>query len=115
LDNPDYLTWTDLNNMKDLVYFGNHTWSHHSSGGTEEKLDEEIGLADKQLAEHGFNNLKIFAYPYGTPSGNAEEVLKKDGYEIAFTTTHGNILCKGQSLILPRVRIGNAPLSSYGL
>jgi peptidoglycan/xylan/chitin deacetylase (PgdA/CDA1 family) len=115
LNNPDYLTWDDLNSMKDLVYFGNHTWSHHSSDGTEEKQNEEIGLADKQLNDHGFNPAKIFAYPYGNPSVNAEEVLKKDRYEIAFTTTHGNILCKGQELELPRIRVGNESLNNYGL
>jgi peptidoglycan/xylan/chitin deacetylase (PgdA/CDA1 family) len=115
LNNPDYLTWDDLNSMKDLVYFGNHTWSHHSSGGTEEKQDQEIGLADQQLADHGYNQFKIFAYPYGKPSGNSEEVLKNKNYEIAFTTTHGSTLCKGKSLELPRIRIGDAPLSSYGL
>jgi peptidoglycan/xylan/chitin deacetylase (PgdA/CDA1 family) len=115
LNNPDYLTWGDLDSMKDLVYMGNHTWSHHSSSGTEEKQDQEIGMADKQLSEHGFNNLKIFAYPYGNPSAKAEDILKKDGYEIAFTTVHGNILCKGKNLELPRIRVGNAPLNSYGL
>lgn len=115
LNNPDYLSWSDLDSMKDLVYLGNHTWSHHNSGGTEEKQNQEIGLADKQLSEHGLNNLKIFAYPYGKPSGNAEEVLKKDGYGIAFTTNHGNVMCKKQSLELPRIRIGNGLLSNYGL
>jgi len=115
LNNPGYLTWDDLNSMKDLVYFGNHTWSHHSSGGPEEKQDEEIGLADRQLSEHGFNNSKVFAYPYGKPSGNAEDVLTKDGYTLAFTTTHGSILCKGKKFELPRIRIGNAPLNAYGL
>jgi peptidoglycan/xylan/chitin deacetylase (PgdA/CDA1 family) len=115
VNNLDYFTWDQMNQMKDLVYFGNHTWSHHSSGGTEEKQDEEIGLADKQLSEKGFNNQNIFAYPYGKPSGNAEEVLRNKKYNLAFTTTHGNIMCKGKSLELPRIRVGNAPLNKYGL
>jgi peptidoglycan/xylan/chitin deacetylase (PgdA/CDA1 family) len=25
LNNPGYMSWDDLNQMKDLVYFGNHT------------------------------------------------------------------------------------------
>ena len=115
LNNPDYLTWDDLNSMKDLVYFGNHTWSHHSSGGTTEKLDEEISLADKQLNEHSFNDSKIFAYPFGKSSGNAENILNKYKYSLAFTTTHGNILCRGKKFDLPRIRIGNAQLNKYGL
>jgi len=115
LNNPGYMSWDDLNQMKDLVYFGNHTWSHHSSAGTKEKQKEEIGLADKQLKEHGLNDEKIFAYPYGAASSNAKDVLVSDGYEIAFTTVHGNILCRGKSLELPRVRVGDASLKSYGL
>ena len=115
LNNPGYMTWDDLNQMKDLVYFGNHTWSHHSSAGTKEKLTEEITMADKQLSEHGLNPNKIFAYPYGNPGNSAEDILKTNGYEIAFTTVHGNILCKEKSLELPRIRVGNAALSVYGL
>lgn len=115
LNNPGYMTWDDLNQMKDLVYFGNHTWSHHSSSGTKEKQTEEIGLADKQLKEHGLNDEKIFAYPYGATSKNAKDVLTTDGYQIAFTTVHGNILCRGRSLELPRIRVGDASLKSYGL
>jgi peptidoglycan/xylan/chitin deacetylase (PgdA/CDA1 family) len=115
LENNGYMSWSDLNEMKDLVYFANHTWSHHSSAGTKEKLTEEITLADRQLADHGLNSEKIFAYPYGASGKTDEEILKANGYEIAFTTTHGNILCKGKSLELPRIRVGNAPLKSYGL
>ncbi len=115
LNNPGYMSWDDLNQMKDLVYFGNHTWSHHSSAGTKEKQTEEITLADKQLRDHGLNSDKIFAYPYGGASKAAEEVLRDNGYEISFTTVHGNILCKGKSLELPRIRVGNASLKSYGL
>lgn len=115
LNNPGYMTWDDLNQMKDLVYFGNHTWSHYSSSGTKEKQTEEINLADKQLREHGLNDEKIFAYPYGSASKNAKEVLTNDGYQVAFTTVHGNILCRGKSLELPRIRVGDASLKSYGL
>lgn len=115
LNNPGYMSWDDLNQMKDLVYFGNHTWSHQSSSGSKEKLTEEIGLADKQLTEHNLNDLKIFAYPYGNPGKTAEDILKNNGYEIAFTTVHGNILCRGKSLELPRIRVGNSTLKAYGL
>ncbi len=115
LNNPGYLSWQDMNNMKDLVSFGNHTWSHHSSSGTKEEQEKEIGMANQQLNEHGFNSVKSFAYPYGPSSNNAEQVLKEKGYTMAFTTVHGNIMCKGKYLDLPRIRVGNAPLNNYGL
>ncbi|MEI8067347.1 MAG: polysaccharide deacetylase family protein [Candidatus Shapirobacteria bacterium] len=115
VNNPDYLSLDQMKEMKDSVYFANHTWSHHSSAGTKEVLDKEIGTADLQLSENGFNPEKIFAYPYGNPSLEAINVLKEKKYNIAFTTKHGNILCRGKALELSRIRVGNAPLSSYGL
>lgn len=115
LDNPDYLNWDQIKSMSDLVYFGNHTWSHHSSAGSLEVLEKEIGKADSQLSEKGLNANKIFAYPYGNPSVEAEKVLREKGYNLAFTTKYGNLLCKGKSLELPRIRIGDAPLNEYGL
>ncbi|HEX8923921.1 MAG TPA: polysaccharide deacetylase family protein [Patescibacteria group bacterium] len=115
--NPDYLTWDQIKEMNasGLVYFGNHTWSHHSSAGTLEVQDKEISIADTQLAEHGQNSDKIFAYPYGKPSSDAEMILGKYKYNMAFTTTHGTIMCQKQRYILPRIRIGNAELKRFGL
>ena len=80
-----------------------------------EEMQKEISLADSQLADHGVNNPKIFAYPYGIDTSSAEQYLQSLGYSLSFTTNYGSILCKGQRLSLPRIRIGNAPLSAYGL
>lgn len=117
VDNPRYLSWQKIEEMKNsgLIYFGNHTWSHHNSSGTIELQDKEIGLADKQLAEKNLDNCKVFAYPYGKPSQNSEKALEQLGYKMAFTTTHGNLVCKQQNLEIPRIRVGNAQLNSYGL
>ena len=116
LQNPDYLTWQNIAEMSSsgLVYFANHTWSHHPSSGSVATQDKEISLANTQLSDHGQDPNKIFAYPYGNPSKDAEIVLAKYNFQLAFTTRHGSIMCKGQKYELPRIRIGNAPLSSYG-
>jgi peptidoglycan/xylan/chitin deacetylase (PgdA/CDA1 family) len=102
-------------NDSGLVYFANHTWSHHSSAGSLELQDKEIRLADGQLAEKGQNTDKIFAYPYGNPSVDAEKILLKYGYKLAFTTRPGNVMCKGKRFTLPRTRMGNAGLKHFGL
>ena len=117
IQNPDYLSWNQMKEMSSagLIYFGNHTWSHHSSSGTSEVLEKEISLADTQLAEHGENQSKIFAYPYGNPSSGAKVVLQKLDYKIAFTTVHGSIQCKGKRYELPRIRVGGSNLKTYGL
>jgi len=115
VNNPDYLTWDEINQMKDLVYFANHTWSHHNQSGSAETITKEISLADTQLKDKGLNDQKIFAYPYGSTNQEEINILKNYGYNLAFTTKHGNIMCKGKSFELPRIRVGNAPLSQYGL
>lgn len=114
--NPGYLTWSQIDEMNasGLVLFANHTWSHKSMSASKVEVDMEILTADRELSEHTLNNPKVFAYPYGTVSNDAQAKLQNLGYKVAFTTHSGSVLCKKQALILPRVRIGNAPLASYG-
>lgn len=116
LENPGYTTWGKLAGLnQNLFYFANHTWSHKSSYGDLKTETFEITTADTQLKDHHFNQNLVFAYPYGPSSKNDETVLSSLGYKLAFTTVHGSYLCKGQRFDLPRIRIGNANLNSYGL
>jgi len=115
LENPDYMSWSNLTGLSGSFHFGNHTWSHKNVAGTMEVIRNEISLADTQLADRGFNSPKIFAYPYGLANANAQKILQDLGYQLAFTTQPGRILCAKQRLALPRIRIGNSPLSNYGL
>jgi len=113
----NYLSWEDLKTLgnNSNYLFANHTWSHHSSISDTKTLLFEITTADTQLKDHALGQVAIFAYPYGTPSTNAETILEQLSYKLAFTTTHGTYLCKKQRLTLPRIRIGNAQLNNYGL
>jgi peptidoglycan/xylan/chitin deacetylase (PgdA/CDA1 family) len=115
--NPGYISWGQISdaNSSGLVLFANHTWSHKNIKADSSVVDKEISTADTQLIERGLNNPKVFAYPYGIVGSYAEGVLAKLGYKLAFTTQPGSVLCKKQRLSLPRVRIGDMELSSYGL
>lgn len=117
IQNPEYLTWQEIKEMSGsgLVYFGNHTWSHHSSTNSLQVMEKEIGLADSQLRENGQNRLGVFAYPYGKSSVQAKQVLSQMNYQLAFTTTYGNLSCKGNRLELPRIRVRNEPKLYLGL
>lgn len=117
VDNPGYLTWEQIAKTakSGLIFFANHTWSHHSVVVSKDVVEWEIATADMQLAEKGLNSPKVFAYPYGDENSFAKEILKKLNYSLAFTTRYARTLCKGQRLDLPRIRIGNTPLSAYGL
>lgn len=117
VENPGYLSWSSVVSLATTqsVLMANHTWSHHNvAGGNKTVITKEITLADTQLQDHGLNVPKVFGYPYGLTSSFAVSLLQQMGYQLAFTTQHGSIQCKQQRLLLPRIRIGNAPLSSYG-
>lgn len=117
MENYDYLTWAKINEMKisGVINFGNHTWSHRNVGGNKATVTKEISTADTQLADHGLNEVKTFAYPYGIETSFAEKLLSSMGYKLAFTTVPGRTMCKQKRFDLPRIRIGNSSLSVYGL
>lgn len=116
VNNPGYLNWSQISEMSTQnILFANHTWSHHSMASSVSVDTQEISVADTQLSQHNLNIPKVFAYPYGTKSLTAEKVLTSLNYQLAFTTIHGRILCARQNLRLPRLRIGDSPLSTYGL
>lgn len=114
MDNPGYLNWKEIDAMKELVHFGNHTWSHKSVLTQIPVMQKEIQTADNQLSEKGLNNPKIFAYPYGPENIAANNYLQTLNYKLAFTTKNGNIMCKKLRLSLPRIRVGNVSISRYG-
>ena len=114
MNNPDYLTWQQITEMNGKILFANHTWSHKNVQVSVASMQSEISTADTQLTDHGLNVPKVFAYPFGLETSAAEAYLSSLGYKIAFTTDPGNILCKKQRFSLPRIRVGNAPLSNYG-
>jgi len=115
MDNPGYLSWNEIAlASSSSVLYANHTWSHKNMQTTKEKIEFEIGTADNQLAERSLNSPKVFAYTYGLVSDWAKTYLDKLGYKLAFSTRPGSTLCKKQRLELPRVRIGDVPLSVYG-
>lgn len=115
VNNPDYLTWDEINSMNGPVTFANHTWSHKSlPAASVSDQQNEISLANTQLSDRGLNNPKAFAYPNGGYTVAAENYLRSLGYGAAFGTIPGSIECKKQRFDLPRLRIGNAPLSYYG-
>lgn len=113
VNNPNYLTWDQMTSTSNILY-ANHTWSHKNVMVSTTDMQYEISTADTQLSDHKLNSPKIFAYPYGLDTNASEKYLSSLGYKAAFTTASGSTLCARQRFALPRLRIGNAPLSSYG-
>jgi peptidoglycan/xylan/chitin deacetylase (PgdA/CDA1 family) len=115
MDNPGYLSWNQIVSLAGSGFsFGNHTWSHVGVTGSQEKVQTEINTADTQLTSHGLNSTKVFAYPMGSTSLWVQNYLTSLGYQMAFTTQSGSVLCQQRRMALPRIRISNTSLSVYG-
>ncbi len=118
LGNPDYMSWDELKRMIDtgFIFAYDHTWSHANVAGLPpDKAKNEILLAKTQLQEHLGINPNIFAYPYGTESQGVVNILRDNGFIAALSTIPGVTQCDSFIMSLHRTRIGNSPLSSYGL
>ena len=117
VEGANYISWDQLREMvgSGLITVGNHTLSHPSlSILTEERLKDEI-ISAKNIIEGNLGiSVNIFAYPYGGANGEAEKILKENGFVAAVTSSRG-LSCAKLPYELSRIRIGNAQLSSYGL
>lgn len=114
-----YFTVDELKQMvgSGTMFAYNHTWSHFAmGGGPKEKAVQEVTTAQNQLNQMLGKASPIFVYPYG--SGQTIpwvwQLLKDNGYIAAFSTLGGTYQCEGNIMALPRIHIGNAPMSSYG-
>lgn len=112
-----YVTWEQLREMvgSGLVTVGDHTLSHPSLPIlSEERLKDEIVSAKNILEAQLGTTINVFSYPYGGSNGEVEKILKESAFMAAVTTKRG-LSCAKLPYELPRIRIGNAPLSNYGL
>lgn len=112
----EYLSWEQLREMQSsgLITIGDHTLSHPSLPVlSEEKVRNEILAAQNILQANLGITINLFAYPYGGFNGEAEKILREGGFVAAVTTRRG-LACAKLPYELPRIRIGNTPLSSYG-
>lgn len=113
----DYLTWEQAKEMAQnpLVIIGDHTLSHRPvTNITVKEVENEIVSAKSILEENLGIRVNTFAYPYGNHNGLAEKILKDHGFAAAVTSSRG-LSCAKLPYELPRIRVGNFPLSSLGL
>jgi peptidoglycan/xylan/chitin deacetylase (PgdA/CDA1 family) len=118
MGNADMLSWSEVKALKDsgLFYFTNHTWSHYAiNRGPQEKINSEIDTGASQIQSYTGQLVNMFTYPYGAYNDRAIATLKQKGYIGAFSEIPGQYQCDSFLMTLHRIRIGNAPLSSYGL
>lgn len=118
VEGADYLTWSQISEMggSGLFSFMDHTWSHFSlPAGSADKVEMEIMTAKKQIQDRTGQNIDLIVYPYGSFNDFTVNAVRKDGFAGGFSTIGGIYQCDSFILTLHRTRIGNAPLSYYGI
>ena len=115
-DRSGYVSWIWTKNNATLhTLIANHTWSHVALQTTNTGERNQITKNEEDLKKYDIPTLPVFAYPYGQYDQKAVNILFEKKYGLAFTTNQGSLLCKGKRLEPPRIRVGNSPLSAYGL
>ena len=112
-----YLTWSQIREMdqSSLVMIGNHTWSHKNLTGSNRSVVEgEINTSQAQFESFLGKKPNFFAYPYGADNATVESVLQQSGFKGALLT-YPHLQCAKLPYRLGRRRIGDAPLSAYGI
>ena len=116
-----YLSWAQLATMaKHGMEIGNHTVSHtavSSVHGT--ALANAINRAAATIVTHlaalGVTvRVTTFAYPYGSVSTEAHNLLRARGYTLALTEVHGLVNTLKDPLYAPRIRVSRGE-SARGL
>lgn len=89
------LSWEDIRLMnKDNFELGGHTKNHVNLGHTKNciYMDEEIKEDKKKIEKQINQEIKYFAYPFGSISdisSNAVKIIKDVGYQSSFTIIPG--------------------------
>lgn len=117
IDKPGYMNWDHLIEMSHNPYakLYNHTTSHAQlSTLSKEGIVQEVGNANNDFKQKlGLDN-KIVAYPYGSYNDLVLETMKEMGMTAAISTDPGRNQCLSNIMRLPRVRVANGPMASYG-
>jgi peptidoglycan/xylan/chitin deacetylase (PgdA/CDA1 family) len=97
-----------------LVSFGSHTVHHPSLPNCDAtQLDAELAVSKRQIEDWTDSPVGLFAYPGGRFDGREEDVLVRNGYELAVTTT-GRVYRPGvdSSYFVPRLELGDGSYPS---
>ncbi|SDC50449.1 polysaccharide deacetylase family protein [Geotoga petraea] len=99
------LSKEELDEMKDVFEYANHTKSMHTRQGDKtalQKEDKEKFINDYISCEKCVTTEKVFAYPFGIYDQRNIEWLKEIGVLLAFTTDNGVNNLKTNTLELRR-------------
>ncbi|WP_374719578.1 polysaccharide deacetylase family protein [Parageobacillus toebii] len=94
-DTLQFLSWPEINQMRDVFEFASHTHALHNRGtdgiGNLLKEPRQIVKADLLQSRKLLNGTTYFAYPFGQYKQETIDILKETGFTMAFTTKIGTV------------------------
>lgn len=110
-----YLDWDQVREMhKGGFVFGSHTLSHVSlTAVTPDEAFHQLIRSKEGIEWRLDAPVKYFAYPTGTYSDEIQELVKKSGYEGAFTVDFGRVSLKSDVYALERIPIFKSRYTFY--
>jgi len=117
MEGDQYLTWEQAREVagSGLITLGSHTLSHRPLASlSEDKIKDEVFSSKRIIEEKTGVMVNVFSYPFGSYNNTVIRNLKEAGFVAAVTSQVG-LSCAKLPLGLRRIRVGRAPLSSYGL
>lgn len=101
-----YLSWEDIEAMKDIFTFASHTDNMHkldaSGKGVLRSASADQLISDLSVSRRRLNHTPYFSYPYGHYSDLAKDILKRHGVKLAFTATEGMVKIGDDAMTLNR-------------
>ena len=91
------------------IIFQSHSNDMHQSGdngkGKFLSISEKDALDDLNTSKSFIGNATIFCYPFGHYNDKCVEILKKAGFELAFTTEYARVRPGQNPYELGRIRV----------
>jgi peptidoglycan/xylan/chitin deacetylase (PgdA/CDA1 family) len=105
-----FLSWAEINQMRDVFEFASHTHALHNRGtdgiGDLVKKPRETVKTDLLQSRKLLNGTKYFTYPFGQYKQETINISKQTGFTMAFTTKVGTVKPGDDPYQLKRLGIG---------
>jgi peptidoglycan/xylan/chitin deacetylase (PgdA/CDA1 family) len=102
------MNWNEANEMHStgLINFGSHTSNHVILDQvSQHEAEHEINQSCKDLESHLGIQPELFAYPNGNFNSAIKNILKRNGFKGAVTTTKGWLENNSDLFAIPRIGI----------
>jgi len=108
-NNSDFMSWKMLKELKsNNVEIFNHTSDHSSLLKVSKNRALKIINNSQKILKKEFGEVSpIFSYPYGESNLNTENLVKEQGFKLAFSQQSGPIHLYENIFRLPRFSINN--------